>query len=408
VAETIPDTTNNGFGPNDLGRLVFLHSTNGGHTWAVQDNQSFAKDTLGSDIVIDQIDSSNIVASGNFGSGPRFSSLFRTSDGGATWHQQPGPTPRGIGDISFSSPNDGILIGGEIFLTSDGCEHWNTVPFYRNNTSRCHAYGNGMYRIFQWNTGKIFTTTNNWGTVDSTPPIFSDPVQMVDHVFYDCSFGAGDTMLVCGEHENLARDSGYPYLARTTDGGHHWSTVYDDTTGTEGYIIDPTSDVNRDTIVAGVVGYQNAVLWSSDNGITWEIDSLRFNDERYPYENQADGVGLNSDGDIVGAFDYWTNSVYTSFLSIGVPVTSGVNSNPFNSLERQLFPNPATTSVTIPGAETGSTVHLLDILGRDVLSDKVPPGGTLTLDVSRLPRGVYEAIIEKDGQMLPAGRVVLN
>src|SRR5665213_1307118 len=389
VAETVPDSAN-GFGPvNGFGHLVFLHSSDGGHTWAVETDPSFARDSMGTDIRIDQIDSLNIIASGNFGSGPWFSSIFRTTDGGVTWHQQPAPT-EGIGGISFSTAEDGIVLAGlGVFTTTDGGMHWESISFYPGNVSRCHAYGNGKYRLFQGNTGKIYTTTDNWATVDSTPAIFSDPVQGAGHIFEDCKFGSGDTMIACGFHNNFAKDTSYPYLARTTDGGEHWVTVYDDTTGAYGDIYYPPSDVNRDTIIAGVNTWLNAVLCSTDNGTTWEIDSLRFNDEQYRFENQDDGVGLNSDGDLVGAFDYWTNSVFTSFLTIGQRVTSAVISDNIKTVGVSLFPNPTSTSITVTGGTTGSTVHLLDILGRDILSTKVPASGTLTLDVSSLPRGIY-------------------
>ena len=33
--------------------------------------------------------------------------------------------------------------------------------------------------------------------------------------------------------------------------------------------------------------------------------------------------------------------------------------------------------------------------------------GTLTLDVSQLPRGIYAVMIEHDGQMIPAGKIAL-
>ena len=366
--------------------IRFLRSVDGGYTWAVQD-PGVPIDTFGGIAGIDMIDSANIVAYGISGHIP-FALIIRTSDGGVKWQQESVPTGDQINGLSFSSPMDGILVvaGDGTFITSDGGDHWDTIPVVRGPQFQgkpCHAYGNGKYRIFKYGSGEIYTTTDHALTFDSTGPIFSDPSERSQHIFVFCSFGSGDTMLAYGYH------GATPCIARTSDAGRHWSSVYDDTTGISGEAVS-LSDVNRDTIVAAISGGPDDVLWSKDNGITWEVDSLICTDTNFDgYQN--DGIGLNSEGNLVGAFNSHVISgqkVKTSLI-IGQRVSSLVPLNGTILSTLQVSPNPAITSVTITGASAGRALHLLDILGREVLHAKVPPGGSLTLNIASLPPGLY-------------------
>jgi len=56
-----------------------------------------------------------------------------------------------------------------------------------------------------------------------------------------------------------------------------------------------------------------------------------------------------------------------------------------------IFPNPASSSIQIQSGETVSSIELLDLLGRTVLSQTL--NGSRALDVSRLEPGRYEAVV---------------
>ena len=77
-------------------------------------------------------------------------------------------------------------------------------------------------------------------------------------------------------------------------------------------------------------------------------------------------------------------------LSLLVLVAAAVNSNALVlvaygiSSNIALYPNPARTTVTISGLESGSTVTVVDLNGRVVLTST-----DATLDVSDLAQGAY-------------------
>jgi Secretion system C-terminal sorting domain/Photosynthesis system II assembly factor YCF48 len=406
-----------GLGLNDTAngyQLVFLHSVDGGFTWTVT-NSGFPvqneEDTYIS--VIEQIDSLNIIAAGNNGI------VFHTSDAGGTWQQQKLPvnyTNATIGGVSFSNPMDGIIATGDtpvgVFFTSDGGNNWTTIPVLRLRPAwRCHDYGEGKYRLFVYYTGQTYTTTDNWQTVDSTEPIIADTAESPFYGFV-CNFGGGDTMIAYGNHwggSDTIFTTPYPLIARTTSGGAHWNIEYDDSGGFIGSVSNMTA-INRDTIVAGLSGTYNKIFRSTDRGGTWQVDTLIFTDTNFAGLHTfpgyvAWGIGLNTKGDVAAALGQ-QGGLYSSMI-IGQLSAASVNMNSADP-KTQIFPNPAFSSVTITSAEAGSTVHLLDILGREVLHGTVPASGALTLDVSDLPLGIYEVMIEKDGAMLKTSKLAVT
>jgi hypothetical protein len=76
------------------------------------------------------------------------------------------------------------------------------------------------------------------------------------------------------------------------------------------------------------------------------------------------------------------------------------------TIPAQLYPNPATTNLNITSSIGTSTIHLYDVLGREALSS-ILSNGQSTLDVSRLPRGIYSVVLERKGELLPAGKVAI-
>jgi hypothetical protein len=239
-----------------------------------------------------------------------------------------------------------------------------------------------MYRMFRTTTGITYTTRDNWNSIDSTAPFISNPDGTTPYTFYYCNFGRSDTIFAYGFHQ-LASFKLSPYIARTTDAGQHWVSVYDDTMVLSGYV-HCLSGVNRDTLVAGITGYPNVSLLSNDRGATWDVDSLTYRDTNF-IEEKYTGIGLNAEGNLVAAFD---GPGYTS-LVIGRHALSGVAASDMKAPAVQVFPNPAITSVTVTNELPERTVRVLDLLGREVLRGVVPPNGTLTLDVSSLPTDLY-------------------
>jgi len=385
--------------------LAFFISRDGGNSWS-SGSQGLPGPTWDHRPIIvniDLIDSLNIIAFGDS------DLLVRTANGGTTWQVLSSPTTHVIEDVSFSDPMHGILVAADTvhgtYITTNGGVDWSPAPFTRAYGWQCHDYGNGMYRILIYGSGVVYTTRDNWNTIDSTRPIIADSSLASISVYAWCSFGAGDTILAYG-------DRFYPFtaergiIARTTNGGDQWTSVWDDTLLPIGWVR-YLSDVNRDTIIAGVGGNPpNIILWSSNNGETWHYDTLIFHDSNYPGAGSNFGIGFNSEGEVVGA--YSLTYKFAPALIVGRQSAASVSSNVGVVLYAKLFPNPATTFLTLTNAYPGNSIHLFDILGREVLNGKVPASGTTTLDVSHLSRGIYIAIMEHGKAMLPLGKIVLT
>jgi Secretion system C-terminal sorting domain len=87
----------------------------------------------------------------------------------------------------------------------------------------------------------------------------------------------------------------------------------------------------------------------------------------------------------------------TAFVDVS---GSSVATAPTNSEGLSIFPNPASTSIQIQSGEAISSVDLLDLLGRPVLSQKL--GGNGALDVNRLEPGRYLAVVHTAGGIVTA------
>ncbi len=399
TARTVPDNST-----IELGFPAILRSDDGGQTWETKDIG--ISDTNFGISRIDVVDSLNIFVEGvRLYNGNRSFSLLRSTDGGTSW-QRVWSGSSMPSSISFSTKLNGIInLWDSLAITSDGGDHWTAVPFANpEGLSQCQAYSANRYLGFSSNAERLYKTEDAWSTFDSTNPIVSDPRRSLLYLYASCQFGSGDTVLAYGSHE--IGTSLFPCMARTIDGGQHWTTVFDDTMDGNGSI-DAISDVDRDTIVAAVGAWTNKTLWSMDNGITWEIDTLTSNDTGF-LENECSGIGINPAGEIVASINDYYPAPFRTGLILGRHALSSVKSNTMVHDALPLFPNPATLSVSLSNSVPGETIIVLDLLGREVLRSIVPESGILRLDVSDLVRGTYTVISEHHGAFEEMGRMVLQ
>jgi len=383
-------------------KILFQRSNDGGRTWAIQDpglpNQIVAyRNRI---TKVEQIDSLNIVAIGDT------MLALRTFDGGITWHQQTLPTTIvDLEDVSFANPNEGIIVAADfapsIFTTSDGGEHWNAVSFWQPSLWQCHAYGNGRFRVFKYDLGETYYTSDNWKTVDSTKGAID---RSDSAILSDCNFGSGDTIIEFGavfvnSPGFPTRD--YPIIVRSTDAGQSWKVVFKDTDTSVvlGYVR-TMSPLDRDTIFAGLSLGRTRVLFSTDRGETWSIDTLLF-DTAVDYIGMY-SVAMNASGQFVGAMGLANDA-----LVLGDRAVSSVQSFEHLAYYSYLYPNPATHSVNVVSEDRNHPLHVYDILGREVLRSQLGENGKCKLDVSMLPAGMYVVMLEHDGSFLPVSRVAI-
>jgi len=143
--------------------------------------------------------------------------LFRSLDGGLTWHDRGGPSQAGVFDVAFSPDwgNDQFAVAGlfpNVWSTADGGNTWQAISTWPG-------------------TGPFGATTVAIGPAT----------------------GGSRTLLV---------SSVYGALSRTTDNGAHWAALTSPT-GISRLAFDP---IAPDTVVA--VG-DHGVWRSTDAGVTW-------------------------------------------------------------------------------------------------------------------------------------------
>ncbi len=392
VTGMIQGTQNNPIFP----KILFWRSTDGGKTWAEQyPGLSFQIGPNGNPIrIVQQIDSLNVVAAGDSGI------IVRTSDGGATWRKQNTNTTTYTVfiDIHFSDSLTGIAVGGgPIHTTTDGGIHWVKAPFTASRANHCHSYGNGKFRVFTSYYGVFYTTYDNWQTVDSTKPVFDSVGKARVYNFLGgCDFSRNDTILAYGETYHPGYTVGL--IVRSTDAGAHWEKPF--ITDQFNYIIYTTS-VGHDTILAHGNAI-NKILFSSNNGATWRIDSMQF-DTNYS-ALICNGI-VWARNHPLGIFSTYPS--VPSVIAVGKSLTSHVESYEYIHNNTYIYPNPASSQITISSIDISRSIYIYDMLGRKVMHGFLSPQRKLTLDISSLPQGIYDVLLDHFGVIITIGKVAV-
>jgi photosystem II stability/assembly factor-like uncharacterized protein len=387
-------------------KLLFYRSNDGGRNWSVQDPGFPLTDDGGSTIlVIDQIDSLNVVAAGVNGL------VLRTFDGGKTWEKQQIPVPRIAKDIHFSDPMTGIIAMADphvgIYYTHDGGRNWKLAPLDRPYVWQCHSDGGPNFRAYMLTQLKIYETHDDWQTFDSIGPILDTiiyPLKSYSPIF--CNFSDGDTMVVygTGKHPSVPNSFGFALTMRSVDRGVHWEQpIVFDSLPNRFTQLTTMSPLNSDTIIAGSVG-EGGILVSTDRGGSWHTQRLMF-DTGYVPTFGTNSLARPSDGGFVGLFS--PLPPFAMLLARGEIRSATVHSDGTANNSIQLFPNPTTDDLNISYSYHACTVIIFDVLGREVLHGTLDARGQATLDVSRLSPGIYNVMIERDGAMVSAGKVAV-
>ncbi|MDP4198340.1 MAG: T9SS type A sorting domain-containing protein [Bacteroidota bacterium] len=320
-----------------------------------------------------QLDSSNAVAVGDSGN------IFRTVDAGVTWKRQTPPqdySAASLWGVHFHDPMNGIVGAADRPLTtSDGGEHWTLAPLTRLAIQGCHCYGPGKFAVLSELTGQIYRTSDNWATIDSTPPIPETVAQQFS--LRRCNFGDGDTIIAYGF------DSKSGLIVRTLDGGRTWEKCsLPDAFYTAGPVIAMTP-ISDDTLIAGC-DCDGKLLYSTDLAHTWQFDTVPISNG---FTASANGVGRPSPGVIVASMPMPGGP---GFIVRGTLATAGVQLDHTLGIAGA-YPNPANESVTLTFIAPDEPVHVLDVLGRELLQIKMPQQGPLSLNIASLPAGIYFA-----------------
>ncbi len=385
AGQYVDDSVRDSVSPVQVWTKMF-RSTDAGNSWSEQDPglQVYQGQNSNTIIRIQQIDSLNIVASGDTGL------IIHTFDGGKTWERQDLPNPPidtainyaysgRVMDIHFSDAATGIAVSEYpvfCYTTTDSGRHWNSImrPPSCLDPEGCHSYGNGMYRMLSIeHGGTLYTTRDNWQTYDSSL-VSGTHDSTID--FTKVGFSNGDTIIAAGIQFIDNFTVRQLYIRRTTDGGQHWYQV--EASPDQLREVHTISSLDHDFIMMGGIdsGGPNLVMVSTDRGDTWNVDTIPYDTVvRGPYY-EVNGLAVTGTGHAV--------MIAGGPLAILEPAPTA-DVTPFSTSANGTYihPNPASDMLHVESYS--GTISILDPLGR---SYAVKQTGN-ALDISSLPSGVY-------------------
>ena len=346
--------------------------------------------------------------------------LLATHDGGLRWEIDTNAFPQTSGGwfIRMFTPDMGRAISNEFiytFATTDSGRHFDPIGnapggFYDAiflDTSEywiSNRAPNGFVASIMDHTTDA-GNNDDWTSdtiVDSIPEYYSltSITQTPDRARFYVLFRWG---------EQLAPTRFHLDFVETTDDGASWridstldsAVIYELSAPAPNqlwallYPIYETA--NGYTYYPSTVG-ANSVSYSPDDGHTWYMDSTLLGDT------------------LTGMF--WPDAQHgfvTASKNHSLVIYRFVSNPPSGVLPVKqaiapvsIFPNPAIRSCTISSGTPGARIELFDVLGREVLSGTVPATGSLTLDVSTLPRGIYEVMLDQDARNIPVGKLAVQ
>ena len=328
---------------------------------------------------------------GAFDSTNGLGGVFKTSDGGSTWEQQNSsayttPGVSWFNVVHFFNANVGLTMGDpigsglgefEIYKTTDGGANWTAISAAALPNPLSGEYGyNGGYAAaggsfwFTTNKGRVYRTTDQgvtWAVSQAPITDFGGEAQNGRIYFSDANNGYLQKNVVAGAVTTRT-------YATTTNGGTTWSATAP-FTGTRfilNYIPGTTNMVA--TSQAAPVG----TSISYNNGVTWT------DLEPTGTEQRGASAFLNSTTGWCAGFstDALTDGVYKLTGTLGTQIFE-------NATQFKVYPNPASSIVTISAANVDSyKLSVTDITGK-VIMTKSLNGIENTLDISSLSTGAY-------------------
>jgi photosystem II stability/assembly factor-like uncharacterized protein len=326
--------------------------------------------------------SADVAWVGTFDEVDGFGGVFKTSDGGASWEPQNAAAYTTPGEswfnvVHFFDANIGITQGDpengeyEIYRTTDGGTTWTRIPGAALPNPLAGEYGyNGGYAFsgdslwFTTNKGRLIRTTDKgvtWAAYQAPLTDFGSAAQ------------SGSVDFSSPTNGGLLKTIGTTYTwYTTTNGGQTWSAgaPFTGTRRILSYVPGTT------TIVATSAAAPVGTSVSVDNGTTWtDVESA---------EQRGASAFLNmTTGWAAGfSFDEFTDGVYKLTGTLG---TQNVEA----TAKFKVYPNPATSTVTISTTDVDTyNLSVTDLSGKVVMTKSLN-GIENTLDISALATGAY-------------------
>jgi hypothetical protein len=241
-----------------------------------------------------------------------------------------------------------------LYLTTNGCFYSNVVAI---DTNSAMIAGFSFFQTPYVDSAYFFNTRTSPWTIDSVIPLIR---------FNAVSFSDQNHGWALGVESNMLDDKLYKY------NGSHW--IYQQTFITS-------------TLGAGLYMYSNSLGWLSlGSGVVYNYDGLSW----IPEDTLKYAVQQFSFPDPLNGWALIPNSPHpTNHSWLYQTTTGGLGKeeylNSFSS-KIKIFPNPATTTLTIDGLSTKAISEIYDISGKLLLTNQL---NTNQIDINGLANGMY-------------------
>lgn len=328
--------------------------------------------------------------------------IFKTTDGGASWEQQLSAGFQVAGTsflnaVYFFDENVGIAYGDplngeyEIWRTTNGGTDWTLVPAASIVNPLANEFGYNSLPIyaggtlrFTTNRGRLYKSSDMGATWTANQVTaltdFGADTQNGTAIFRDANNG-----YVLRTVRTGTLPANYVFtrtFSTTVDGGTTWST-FAPFTGTR-YIINYIPGTT--TIVATSAAAPVGTSVSTNNGSTWiSVESTA---------QRGSNAFLNATTGWAAGFSssdpFATQGIFKLTGPLGVDTAA--------IAKFKVYPNPATSIVTISTPDVDSAdLSVTDLTGKVVMTKSLS-GIENTVDISKLATGAYFFEINSDSK----------
>lgn len=335
--------------------------------------------------------------------------IFRTLNGGSSWEEQPGEFNESgfaFAALHFFNANEGIGFGSpgtgdpqidslRIYRTSDGGDNWYRIPASSLpdplDNEGVWVFGDNRYETrgdtlwFVTRASRVFRTTDRGQTWDAFDAGITG----------NASFPGLASIAFQNPQQGIVTTYLPSRAAITSDGGESWTEItipFTPNAADIEYVPGTlaTYIVNRAYTNAGS---SSTYLITNDGGSTWytatyspAVPVVKF---LSPTVGFAGGV-VNSPTD--GGVYRWTGDLSDP---VSMESLSGENA------KIDLYPNPASETITVRNLSRTSLVRILNLNGQTIFSSTVV-NNQLTINTTDFANGMYIIQVTQDGQVSQA------
>jgi hypothetical protein len=311
-----------------------------------------------------------IVSTGGF--------IFKTTDAGTTWIAQTSGTTQTLKDVGFINANKGFACGygGTMCSTIDGGATWTATVI--------PSSGNFVAMDFYQNFGRAITSFGLMYKYCDTPVISTAPsLSLCSNEYYQ-----GQYIDVSGTYTFAT----YSAIGGCTD----TLKVTNVTAITPSIQTTPTQTLCVNVAMAPLVLSTNAI--TSINAVSLPTGlTASYSNNQITITGTPTSTGqISTDFYGYSACDNISETINFNVTTIGCSTTGVLENQVLNNITLQ--PNPASTFFTLNNVAEGTSVNIIDVTGKVIVSNSVIDADkTMTIETSNLSNGIYIIQLKNNG-----------